>query len=79
MQLGYENSSFKADGAHSRAILEVPQHTLPVLSCAEEIAVVGGPTQRLHLARMTAKLARNAVGLNVENNNNAIVLEGYSQ
>jgi hypothetical protein len=74
VQLGDEDGRLEADGAHPRAIVEVPQHDLPVLAGAEQVAVVGGPAQRLHLARVAAQLARNAVGLDVEDDDNAIVL-----
>jgi len=73
VQLSNEDGGLKPDGAHARAIFEVPQHALPVLAGAEQMAVVGGPAQRLDLARVAAKLARDAVGLDVEDDNNAIV------
>lgn len=75
MQLRYEDGRFKADGAHPRAILQVPEHALPVLSSTEKIAIVGRPAKRLDLARVAAQLARNAVCLNVEDDDDAIVLE----
>lgn len=75
MQLRYEDGRFKADGAHPRAILQVPEHALPVLSGAQKIAIVGRPAKRLDLARVAAQLARNAVCLNVEDDDDAIVLE----
>lgn len=74
MQLRNEDGSLKADGAHPGAVLQVPQHHLPVLPRAEQVAVVGRPAQRLHLARVAAQLARDAVCLDVENDDNAIVL-----
>jgi hypothetical protein len=74
VQLCDEDGRLKADGAHARAIVEVPQHDLPVLPRAEQVAVVGGPAQRLHLARVAAQLAGDAIGLNVEDDDNAIVL-----
>lgn len=75
VQLCYEDGSLEADGAHAGAVLQVPQHHLPVLAGAEEVAVVGGPAQRLHLARVATKLAGDAVGLNVEDDDDAVVLE----
>jgi len=74
VELCNEDGCLKADGAHSGAIVEVPQHHLPVLPGAEEVAVVHGPAQRLHLARVAAELARNAVCLDVEDDDNAIML-----
>jgi hypothetical protein len=73
VQLGNEDGGLEPDGAHARAILEVPQHALPVLTGAEQMAVVGGPAQRLDLARVSAQLARDAVGFDVEDDDYAIV------
>jgi hypothetical protein len=75
VQLCDEDGRLEADGAHPRAILQVPQHDLPVLPRAEEVAVVGRPAQRLHLARVAAELARDAVGLDVEDDDYAVVLQ----
>jgi len=74
VQLCDEDGCLEANGACSRAILEVPEDTFPVLACAQEIAVIGRPAQRLDLARVATELARDAVGLNVEDDYNAVVL-----
>lgn len=79
MQLCDEDGGLEADGAHSGAVVEVPEHHLPVLPRAEEVAVVHGPAQRLHLARVAAELARHAVGLDVEDDDDAIVLPRISR
>ena len=76
VQLGDENGSLEADGAHSGAILQVPEHTLPVLACAEEVAVIGGPAQRLYLARMAAQFAGDAIRLDIEDDYNSIMTSG---
>ena len=78
MQLCNEDGSLEADGAHTGAILQVPQHALPVLPCAEEVAVAGGPAQRLHLARVAAELAGDAISLDVEDDDDAVVLQRIS-
>jgi hypothetical protein len=75
VQLRDEDGRLEADGAHAGAIVEVPQHNLPVLAGAEQVTVVGRPAQRLHLARVAAELARDAVGLDVEDDDDAIVLQ----
>jgi hypothetical protein len=75
MQLCNEDGSLEADSAHSGAIVQVPQHDFPVLSCTEEVAVVHRPAQRLHLACVATELARHAVGLDIEDDDNAIVLQ----
>ena len=75
MQLRYEDGRFKADGAHPRAILQVPEHALPVLSGAQKIAIVGRPAKRLDLARVAAQLAGDAIGLDVEDDDGSIVLQ----
>ena len=74
MQLRYEDGRFEADGAHPRAIFQIPQYTFPILACAEEIAVVSRPAERLYLARVATELARDAVGLNIKYDYYAIVL-----
>ena len=74
VQFSNEDGRLEADGAHARAILEIPEHALPVLAGAEQEAVVGGPAQRLDLARVAAQLARDAVGLDVEDDDDAIML-----
>ena len=79
VQLCDEDGGLEADGAHPRAILQVPQHDLPVLPRAEEVAVIYGPAQRLHLARVAAELARDAVCLDVEYDDDAIVLGAISR
>ena len=74
VQLRDEDGRLEADGAHTRAVLEVPEDALPVLAGAEQEAVVGGPAQGLDLARVAAQLAGDAVGLHVEDHDDAIVL-----
>jgi hypothetical protein len=73
MQLGDEDGSLEPHSAHTRAIFEVPKDAFPVLAGAEQVAIVGGPAQRLYLSRVAAQLAGNTVGLNVEDDDNAIV------
>jgi hypothetical protein len=75
VQLCYEDGCLKADSAHPRAILQVPKHTLPVLPSAEKVAIIRGPAERLNLACVAAKLARDAVCLDVEYDDYAVVLE----
>lgn len=74
MQLSDEDGRLEADGAQARTILEVPEHALPVLTGAEQEAVVGRPAQRLDLARVAAQLAGDAIGFHVEHDDDAIVL-----
>lgn len=74
MQLCYEDGSLEADGTHPRAILQIPQHHLPILPRTQEVAVIGGPAERLYLARMAAQLASNAICLDIKDDNNAVVL-----
>jgi ABC-type hemin transport system ATPase subunit len=74
VQLRYEDGRLEADGAQARAILQVPQHHLPVLAGTQQIAVVGGPAQRLDLARVAAQLACDAIRLDVEEDYDAVVL-----
>lgn len=79
MQLGDEDGGLEADGAHAGAVIEVPQHALPVLAGAQEISVVCRPAEGLHLARVATQLARDTVGLDVEDDDDAIMLEGRQQ
>lgn len=79
VQLCNEDGGLEANGAHAGAVLEVPEHAFPVLAGAEQEAVVGGPAQRLDLARVAAQLAGNAVGLNVKYNDYAIMLVESAQ
>jgi hypothetical protein len=78
VQLGDEDGGLEADGAHAGAILQVPKHALPVLPGAQDVAVVGGPAQRLDLARVAAQLAGDAIRLNVEDDDDSIVLQQVS-
>jgi hypothetical protein len=75
VQLCNEDGSLEADSAHPGAIVQIPQHHLPVLPSAEEVAVIRRPAQRLHLACVAAQLACDSICLNVEDDDNAIVLE----
>jgi hypothetical protein len=78
VQLCDEDGRLEADGAHARAILEVPEHALPVLAGAEQEAIVGGPAQRLDLARVAAQFAGDAIGLDVEDDDDAVVLRALA-
>ena len=74
VQLRDEDGRLKAHGTYARAVLEVPEHAFPVLAGTEQEAIVGRPAQRLDLARVAAQLAGDAIGLEVEYDDNAIVL-----
>lgn len=74
IQLRNKDGRLEADGAHTRAIFEIPENALPVLTGAEQEAVVDRPAQGLDLASVAAQLAGDAVGLHVEDHDDAIVL-----
>jgi hypothetical protein len=76
MQFRNEYWRFESYSSQALARLQVPENRFPVLRCAEKKAVICGPAQGLHLAKVTLQFPCNSIRFNIKHNDGAIELLG---